>query len=137
MTMVPIPAAAGRHLRIEIPRNASTCLRIACSVGSLSMELAPKKPWQCRVRDSTFAASVERNPLHSHPNCEEFLYVLSGSCEHKLGEETVMLQPGDTIRIPRDVRHWARAVGDEPVLALIMFSTGKRQAVDHEGGGVA
>lgn len=79
----------------------------------------------------------KRNPLHSHPNCEEFLYIVSGSCEHRLGEETVMMQPGDIIRIPQDVRHWARAVGDEPVLALIMFSTGKRQAVDHEGGGVA
>lgn len=79
----------------------------------------------------------ERNPLHSHPNCEEFLYVVSGSCEHRLGEETVMLGAGDIIRIPQDVRHWARAVGDEPVFALIMFSTGKRQAVDHEGGGVA
>jgi len=29
----------------------------------------------------------------------------------------------------------ARAIGEEPVVALIMFSTGKRQAVDHEGGG--
>lgn len=77
----------------------------------------------------------QRNPLHSHPNCEEFLYIVSGSCEHKLGEETVMLEAGDIIRIPQDVRHWARAIGEEPVVALIMFSTGKRQAVDHEGGG--
>lgn len=79
----------------------------------------------------------ERNPLHSHPNCEEFLYVVSGSCEHKLGEEVTMMGPGDIIRIPRDVRHWARATGDEPVFALIVFSSGTRTAVDHEGGGVA
>ncbi len=79
----------------------------------------------------------QRNPLHSHPNCEEFLYVVSGSCEHKLGDEIVRLDAGDTIRIPRDVQHWARALGNEPVFALIMFSSGKRQAVDHEGGGVA
>ena len=79
----------------------------------------------------------ERNPLHSHPNCEEFLYVVSGSCEHRLDDETVLLAPGDVIRIPRNVKHWARALGDEPLFALIMFSSGKRQAVDHEGGGVA
>ena len=79
----------------------------------------------------------ERNPLHSHPNCEEFLHVVSGSCEHKLDDVTVLLNAGDTIRIPRNVKHWARALGSEPVFALIMFSTGKRQAVDHEGGGVA
>lgn len=79
----------------------------------------------------------QRNPLHSHPNCEELLYVVSGSCEHRLGEDVVMLEAGDIIRIPKDVRHWARAVGSEPVFALIMFSTGQRRAVDHEGGGVA
>lgn len=84
-----------------------------------------------------FIKPGQRNPLHSHPNCEEFLYVISGSCEHRLGDETVMLGAGDIIRIPQDVRHWARAVGSEPVLALIMFSTGQRRAIDHEGGGVA
>lgn len=79
----------------------------------------------------------ERNPLHSHPNCEEFLYVVSGRCEHRLGDDVVTLEPGDTIRIPRNVRHWARALGPDPLFALIMFSSGQRQAVDHEGGGVA
>jgi quercetin dioxygenase-like cupin family protein len=84
-----------------------------------------------------FIKPGQRNPLHSHPNCEELLYVISGTCEHRLGDETIMLGAGDVIRIPQDVRHWARAVGEEPVLALIVFSTGQRRAVDHEGGGVA
>ncbi|KKB11284.1 cupin [Devosia geojensis] len=80
----------------------------------------------------------QRNPLHSHPNCEEFLYVMSGSCEHKLGEEVVTLNAGDVIRIPRDVPHWARCTSSEPMIALIVFSSGERRAVDHEeGGGVA
>jgi hypothetical protein len=35
------------------------------------------------------------------------------------------------------VRHWARALGSEPLVALIMFSSGKREAIDHEGGGIA
>ena len=79
----------------------------------------------------------ERNPLHSHPNCEEFLHVVSGSCEHRLNDVTVRLEPGDTIRIPRNVKHWARALGSQPLYALIIFSSGSRQAVDYEGGGVA
>jgi quercetin dioxygenase-like cupin family protein len=77
----------------------------------------------------------ERNPLHSHPNCEEFLYVVSGACEHRLGDDTVRLDAGDTIRIPRDVKHWARALGDEPLFALIVFSSGNRQAVSYEEAG--
>ncbi|MBI4920995.1 MAG: cupin domain-containing protein [Devosia nanyangense] len=84
-----------------------------------------------------FIKPGERNPLHSHPNCEEFLHVVSGSCEHKLDDATVVLGAGDTVRIPRNVRHWARALGNEPLVALIMFSSGKREAIDHEGGGIA
>lgn len=79
----------------------------------------------------------ERNPLHAHPNCEELLYVVSGACEHRLGEETVHLNAGDVIRIPRNVPHWARALGDEPVFALIVFSSGERQAIGLEGQGIS
>jgi quercetin dioxygenase-like cupin family protein len=49
----------------------------------------------------------QRNPLHRHPNCEELLYVLSGECDHLLGEEMFHLTPGSVIRIPRGVPHWA------------------------------
>lgn len=79
----------------------------------------------------------QRNPLHSHPNCEEILYVVSGRCEHKLGDDILQMEAGDAIRIPRNVRHWARNVGDEPLLAVIFFSSGERRAVNHEGEGTA
>ncbi|MBB2791812.1 UNVERIFIED_ORG: quercetin dioxygenase-like cupin family protein [Rhizobium pisi] len=75
----------------------------------------------------------ERNQLHSHPDCEEILYVVSGHCEHKLGDALYRLEAGDAIRIPRNVRHWARALGAEPLFALIMFSSGTRTAINHEG----
>ena len=77
----------------------------------------------------------QRNPLHAHPNCEEILYVISGSCEHKLGDEMVTLEAGDLIRIPRDVPHWARCTSAEPLFALIIFSSEERRAVDLETGG--
>lgn len=79
----------------------------------------------------------ERNPLHSHPNCEEILYVVSGRCEHKLGDELIELREGDAIRIPRNVRHYAKNIGDGPMLALIFFSSGERQAINHESEGAA
>lgn len=74
----------------------------------------------------------QRNQLHSHPTCEEILYVVSGACEHKLGDAVYHLEAGDAIRIPRNVRHWARCVGTEPLFALIVFSSGRRTAVNHE-----
>ena len=116
--------------------RAAAGQRVPTSWGELNWKVTDQSMPGARMTFGTCRIEPgQRNPLHSHPNCEEFLYILSGSCEHRLGEETVMLEPGDVIRIPEDVRHWARAVGSQPVLALIIFSTGTRQAVDHEGGG--
>lgn len=78
-----------------------------------------------------------RNELHSHPACEEVLYVVSGRCEHRLGEEMHVLEAGDAIRIPRTVRHWAKCISEEPLFALIFFSSGHRTAINHEGEGTA
>lgn len=78
-----------------------------------------------------------RNPLHSHPNCEEILHVISGSCDHLLGGEMFRLAAGQAIRIPRGVRHWARCLGEEPVVALIAFSSPDRTTENHEDGGTA
>ncbi len=71
----------------------------------------------------------QRNPMHVHPNCEEQLYVLSGSCKHVLGKETVVLKTGDVIRIPAGVPHKAWPIGDQPLKAVIVYSSGDRQFV--------
>ena len=47
----------------------------------------------------------QKNTLHMHPNCEELLYVLSGSCEHRVGNKTVVLHAGDLVRIPPKTPH--------------------------------
>ena len=82
-------------------------------------------------------AHGQRNPLHSHPNCEELLYVVSGACSHKLGDEIYDLKPGDVIRIPRGIKHWAKCTSDEPLVAVISFSSPDRRVEAHEEGGVA
>lgn len=111
--------------------------RMATGWGELNWKITDQSmPGTEMTFGTCFIAPGQRNALHSHPNCEEFLYVISGSCEHRLGEETVLLGSGDTIRIPRNVRHWAKALGSEPLFALIVFSSGKRQAVSHEEAGV-
>ncbi len=69
----------------------------------------------------------QRNPLHVHPNCEELLYVLSGSCEHRLGKTTCVLKEGVVIRIPAGVPHFARTFDKEAMTAVIVYSSGDRQ----------
>ena len=75
-------------------------------------------------------AAGHRNPMHVHPNCEEILYVLSGSCEHFLADQKVTLHEGDMIRIPRGVPHCAKVLGDVPMKSVIVYSSGDRQKVD-------
>jgi len=74
------------------------------------------------------------NPLHMHPNCEEYLYVLSGSCEKTVGDKTVVLNKGDVVRIPQGVPHKAKALGDEPMNAVIVYNSPDRQVVLLEEG---
>lgn len=91
--------------------------------------------------DQTFGVVVihpgQRNPLHSHPNCEELLYVISGECDHRLGDDIVQMKPGSVIRIPQGVPHWAKCTSNEPVVAVISFSSADRKTDTHEGDEVA
>jgi len=77
----------------------------------------------------------QTNPLHIHANCEEHLYVLSGSCEHRIGKKKVVMKAGDVIRIPQGVAHKATTFAKEPLRAVIVYSSGSRQfeIVDEKG----
>ncbi|MGO9109037.1 MAG: cupin domain-containing protein [Thermoguttaceae bacterium] len=69
----------------------------------------------------------QSNPLHLHGNSDEVIYVLSGSCEQRVGDETIILKAGDTLRIPAGVPHQAKALGNEPLKSLVVYNTGNRQ----------
>jgi len=66
-------------------------------------------------------------PLHIHANSDEVIYILSGSCEQRVGNETVVLKPGDVIRVPAGVPHCAKTLGSEPVRSIVVYNSGNRQ----------
>jgi len=72
----------------------------------------------------------QRNPLHMHPNCEELLYVISGSAENVIGNKKVTIGPGDLVRIPKGVPHQAITIGNKPFEAVISYSSNDRQVVN-------
>ncbi len=76
-----------------------------------------------------FIDAGQQNPPHYHPNCEEILLVLSGTCEHTFDDQRFQLEPGDVIRVPAGVKHHAINSGWEPLRAIISFSAGDRQTV--------
>ena len=70
------------------------------------------------------------NPRHHHPNCEEVLVLLAGRLEHTVGDDqTVTLEPGDTIVIAADIQHNAHSVGDVDADMIVVFSCADRQVV--------
>jgi quercetin dioxygenase-like cupin family protein len=73
----------------------------------------------------------QTNPLHIHPQADEILHVIQGSCEHRLGDKWVKMTVGDTIRIPRGQAHNARTL-DEPCRVVVVYDTGQRTMVPVE-----
>ena len=67
------------------------------------------------------------NPFHHHPNCNEVLYVVSGTIEHTLdsGRKTKM-SPGDVIVIPGGLKHSARNTGDKEAVVVVSFDNADR-----------
>lgn len=47
--------------------------------------------------------------LHSHPH-EQMTYCLSGSFEFTVGGRSCVIRAGDTLHIPRDVKHGVKAL---------------------------
>lgn len=66
------------------------------------------------------------NPRHSHPNCEEVLYLLRGRLRHTIEGEDVLLEPGDTLVIPPGLFHNATALGEEDAEMIVAYSSGER-----------
>ncbi len=71
--------------------------------------------------------SGKKNTFHSHPNCEEVMYILEGECDHWVGEDVYHLKPGMTIVLPREIEHYAVVTSKEPLKALIFYSTPSRE----------
>jgi len=77
---------------------------------------------------ATFAAG-KGNTEHTHPDCEEVVYVLDGEVEHTLGDQRVTLRAGDLIVVPRGVPHRLLNASGADMRAYIVFSSAERKFV--------
>ena len=74
-----------------------------------------------------------KNPLHVHDNAEEVLYLIEGTLEHRVGDDTFTLHPGDVIRVPRGTPHDARSVGAIDARMVVAFDHPHRTFESLEG----
>ena len=61
----------------------------------------------------------------AHHAGEEWLYILGGSVEVTIGNDTVRLHTGDALHFPSLNTHSVRALGDEPARALLVSTTSR------------
>jgi quercetin dioxygenase-like cupin family protein len=63
------------------------------------------------------AAGTGAEP-HSHPN-EQWIYVLEGACQGKIGDKEVEAKAGSVLYIPSDTVHWVKAT---PEADMVFFT---------------
>lgn len=66
-------------------------------------------------------------PLHLHSLEDEFIYILEGEFEIKLGEETFKATAGDQLNFFRNIPHGYTNTGSIPTKSLWFVSPGKNQ----------
>jgi quercetin dioxygenase-like cupin family protein len=60
--------------------------------------------------------------LHRHPNAEQIMYVLDGSCLALSEGEPVRLSKGDVVFIAQGEWHGVRNDTDQPVVTLVIYA---------------
>ena len=70
----------------------------------------------------------QSNPQHYHPNSSEILVVLQGTIMHAIEDgREVRMDTGDTITIPPHLPHYARNIGTQDAVLMVIFPTPNRQ----------
>ena len=60
--------------------------------------------------------------LHRHPNAEQIMYVLEGSCLALSEGESVRLNEGDAVFIALGEWHGVRNDTDQPAVTLVFYA---------------
>lgn len=60
--------------------------------------------------------------LHRHPNAEQIMYVLEGSCLALSEGEPVRLKEGDAVFVARSEWHGVRNDTEEPAVMLVIYA---------------
>jgi quercetin dioxygenase-like cupin family protein len=58
-------------------------------------------------------------PPHIHPDQDEFIYLLEGVLDLRLGDGTAQARPGDLVRMPRGIAH--AYYNNQPIAARALF----------------
>lgn len=72
---------------------------------------------------ATFAPRTSVHKKHSHADCEEIMYIVSGKGIGGVGDgPDVTFMPGDTIYVPKGVTHWMENPFNEPCEMIWIYT---------------
>ncbi|RQG99409.1 cupin domain-containing protein [Natrarchaeobius oligotrophus] len=60
--------------------------------------------------------------LHTHPDSDELLFVISGTGEQIVGDETREIGPGELVYVPENVEHGTMNTGWETLQLLAVYA---------------
>jgi quercetin dioxygenase-like cupin family protein len=66
-------------------------------------------------------------PLHIHPNQDEWFYIIEGEYLFQVGEDKYAMKPGDTIFLPRKVKHAFVQLTDKGKMIVSYLPAGKME----------
>ncbi len=104
MNDVPVGKITGREIRDLISEH---------TVGSKSISL--------RITD-VFPGEITY-PGHTHTECEEIIFLLSGEGEIKIEEDVFRIRQGDAVYLPVGAKHLIRNTGKERMRLACSFSS--------------
>jgi len=119
---VAVRVASGEGRWLELPGRRSlevVAAPLAAGVTLRRVEIAPD-------------GAARRRP-HLHPDCEEVIHVLSGRGVTSTPAGDIVLEPGDTLLVPRGEPHVTRGVGEAPLVLLCFFPVGELAAAEGDG----
>jgi quercetin dioxygenase-like cupin family protein len=68
----------------------------------------------------------QSNPRHRHNRGEEVLYLMAGRLRHSVGDQSVVIEAGDTLHIPAGVFHHAENIGEVDADMIVAYATAER-----------
>ena len=104
---------AGERWRVTPKSNAAATLNYSYESLAYRMTQKMMSPFHIEI-----PPSADREPAPLSHEGEEFLYVLSGEVDMRVGEERYTLGPGDAIYFDSRQEHTVRAAGSQPARLL-------------------
>ena len=89
---------------------------------------------QCSLAEETLPPGHAVTP-HHHRETEEIYYVLEGSGEMTVGDETSPVAAGDAVYIPRGSVHTLRNTGEVPMRIVLVCGPAFRHEDEHFAAG--